>query len=91
VMEFLVGRDGAQSVADFEDGLKALKGKTAWTSGAWRFSETDLLPWNKLENTHRQIMALSQYLVTTVRNDPRRQFKLEPSPAHAERARRASG
>lgn len=91
VMEFLVGRDGAQSREDFAKGLAVLKEKTAWTSGVWKFSESEQLPWNRLENTHRQIMALSQYLVTTVRNDPRREFKLEPTAARAERNRRASG
>jgi DGQHR domain-containing protein len=92
VMEFLVGRDGALKEKEFERGLSTLKGKTAWTSGSWKFSESEQLPWNKLENTHRQIMALAQYLVGVVRSDPKLQFKLEPSPAEsAGRARRASG
>jgi len=90
VMEFLVGRDGAQTRDDFERGLSVLKGRTAWTSGSWRFSEAEQLPWNKLENTHRQIRALAQYLVTVVRSDARREFKLESPTTAANVGRRAS-
>jgi hypothetical protein len=69
VMELLVGRDGAQSQEDFERGLSVLKGHTAWTSGSWRFSDSEEVPWNKLENTSRQISALSQHLVSMVRRE----------------------
>jgi DGQHR domain-containing protein len=91
VMELLVGRDGAQTRKEFARGLASLKGRTAWTSGSWKFSESEQLPWNRLENTHRQIVALAHYLVTVVRSDPRREFKLEPVPSNEGRAaRRAS-
>lgn len=91
VMELLVGRDGARTKKEFARGLLTLKGRTAWTSGSWKFSESELLPWNKLENTHRQIVALTHYLVTVVRSDPRREFKLEAAPSNESRAaRRAS-
>ena len=76
VMELLVGRDGAQSREEFARGLSVLKGHTAWTSGSWRFSDSEEVPWNKLENTSRQISALSQHLVSIVRRESQREFKL---------------
>lgn len=88
VMELLVGRDGAQTREEFARGLGPLVGRTAWTSGSWQFSNAELVPWNKLENTHRQIMALAQHLVSIVRSDSRREFKLEPSPTEKARERR---
>ena len=76
VMELLVGRDGAQSSDEFARGLSVLKGHTAWTSGSWRFSDSEEVPWNKLENTSRQISALAQHLVSIVRRESQREFKL---------------
>jgi len=86
VMELLVGRDGAQTREEFTRGITALQGKTAWSSGSWKFSQTEQLPWNKLENTHHQIMALAQYLVAIVRSDSKREFRLEPSPGREARS-----
>jgi DGQHR domain-containing protein len=73
VMELLVGRDGARSEQDFIDGLSVLEGRTAWTKGSWRFSETDIVAWNRLENTPRQVKLLSQHLVSIVRRESRRE------------------
>jgi DGQHR domain-containing protein len=67
VMETIAARYGASSAADFAEGLKLLKGRTAWTSGCWQFSDTERVPWNAVENTPRQIMALAQHLVGIVR------------------------
>jgi DGQHR domain-containing protein len=67
VMETIAARHGASTAEEFADGLKALKGRTAWTSGYWQFSETERVPWNAIENTPRQIMALAQHLVGIVR------------------------
>jgi hypothetical protein len=67
VMELLIAREGARTQQDFERGLSVLKGKTAWTSGAWHFSDSEVVPWNSIENTPRQIMALSQHLLSLVR------------------------
>jgi len=75
VMELLVGRDGAQNKEDFARGLSVLRGHTAWTSGVWHFSDTEATPWNKLENTSRQINGLAHYLVSIVRHESRREFK----------------
>jgi hypothetical protein len=67
VMEIIVARTGASDTPQFEAGLACLRGHTAWTSGAWKFSDQEVVPWNSIENTPRQIMALSQHLVTIVR------------------------
>jgi DGQHR domain-containing protein len=67
VMETIAARNGATTAAEFAEGLKMLKGKTAWTSGYWQFSDTERIPWNAIENTPRQIMALAQHLVSMVR------------------------
>lgn len=71
VMELLVTRDRARTRRDFARGLAALHGRTAWTSGSWRFSDSEELPWNRLENTNRQIMALAHHLVDLVRRNSR--------------------
>ncbi len=67
VMETIAARHGASTAAEFAEGLKPLKGRTAWTSGFWQFSDTERVPWNAVENTPRQIMTLAQYLVSIVR------------------------
>jgi len=72
VMELLVARDGAATRSDFERGLSVLVGKTAWTAGHWKFSSTERVPWNGIENTPRQIMALGQHLISLVRHTPKK-------------------
>lgn len=67
VMETIAARHGATTAAEFADGLKVLKGRTAWCSGYWQFSETEKVPWNAIENTPRQIMMLAQHLVGVIR------------------------
>jgi DGQHR domain-containing protein len=76
VMELLVGRDGAREREDFIRGLSVLRGHTAWTSGCWHFPDAGIVPWNKLENTSRQIHGLAQHLVSIVRRESDREFKL---------------
>jgi DGQHR domain-containing protein len=71
VMELIVARDAAASREDFERGLAGLKGRTAWTSGYWQYSSQEQVAWNSIENTPRQIMALAQHLVSTVRRASR--------------------
>jgi DGQHR domain-containing protein len=70
VMELLYARDGARDRACFRRGLAALKGRTAWTQGSWRFSDTEVVPWNGVQNVQRQIMGLAQHLVTVVKRSP---------------------
>lgn len=91
VMELLVGRDGAQKKEDFVRGLSVLQGQTAWTCGSWRFSETEAIPWNKLENNSRQIHALAQHMVSIVRRESQKEFELvalAPTEEPKRRARR---
>ena len=76
VMELMAGRDGAHRKEDFVRGLSVLQGHTAWTSGCWRFSDTEAIPWNRLENNSRQINGLAQHLVSIVRRESRGEFKL---------------
>jgi DGQHR domain-containing protein len=76
VMELLVGRDGARTKDEFARGLSVLREHTAWTSGSWQFSSEEQVPWNKLENTSRQIHALAQFLVSIVRREAQREFRL---------------
>jgi DGQHR domain-containing protein len=71
VMELIVARDAASTREQFERGLGALKGHTAWTSGYWQFSPSEQVAWNSIENTPRQIMALAQHLVSVVRRASR--------------------
>jgi len=54
-----------------------LRGHTAWSSGAWRFSDGEALPWNGLGNKNQQIMALAEHLVSAVRKHPLHRFRLE--------------
>jgi DGQHR domain-containing protein len=70
VMELLYARDGARDRAAFRRGLAVLKGRTAWTQGYWKFSDTEIVPWNGIENVQRQIMGLAQYLVMVVKRSP---------------------
>ncbi len=76
VMELLVGREGAQTHDEFAQGLSVLRGHTAWTSGSWQFSESERVPWDKLENTSRQVSRLAQHLVSVARRELSREFKL---------------
>ena len=77
VMETLVARTGASTAEQFCTGLACLKGRTYWTSGSWKFGDDEVIPWNHLENTPRQVMALAQHLVSIVR---RHQAKNEVQP-----------
>jgi DGQHR domain-containing protein len=67
VMETIAARHGATTASEFAAGLQPLKGRTAWTSGYWQFSDAERVPWNAIENTPRQIMSLAQHLVRLVR------------------------
>lgn len=67
VMEFLYACEGAQDRAAFGRGLSVLKGRTAWTSGSWKFGDSEVVPWNAIQNLPRDILALAQHLVTVVK------------------------
>src|SRR5262249_11061260 len=67
VMETLYSRSGSSAVSDFKKGLAPLIGKTAWTSGAWRFVDGSVVRWDEVENTPKQIQRLALHLVGIVK------------------------
>jgi hypothetical protein len=71
VMDLLWERNGARNEVAFREGLKCLVGHTAWTSGSWRFTENEVVPWNAIQNVDRQINGLAHYLVNVVRRSVR--------------------
>lgn len=77
VMDEIYARKHSSSVEAFVDGLKPLVGRTAWTQGQWRFSSDDVVPWDHIENTPRQMLQLASHLVSLLRADvrPKRQTK----------------
>lgn len=72
VMEVLVLLDAAQTSDEFVDGLKVLKGKTAWTGGEWNFGNGDHRHWKAIQNVNRDIIMLAQHLIGIVRADIKR-------------------
>lgn len=71
VMDEIFARNHSSSVASFVDGLQPLVGRTAWSEGQWRFSADEVVPWNRVENTSRQIVQLTHHLVAIVRQAPK--------------------
>lgn len=69
VMETLYFRNSARTRAEFVHGLRSLEGKTAWTSGVWNFAIDDIRPWNRVQNTRREIAQLAEYLIRIVKSD----------------------
>jgi len=67
VMEHLYARQHARTFAEFRDGLKALVGCTAWTAGSWAFGAEDRRPWNRVQNTNRDIRLLTDYLLRVLK------------------------
>ena len=71
-MEFLHGVNGAEDRADFVAGLRPLVGRTAWTSGAWRFDD-EIRTWNGLQNVPADLRKLSLHLVGVLRRAQKRE------------------
>lgn len=67
VMDEIYARSHATSKKAFVDGLAPLVGRTAWTEGHWEFADGEVVSWNHIENTPRQIQQLSEHLVGIVR------------------------
>jgi len=67
VMEHLHNTTGASKSSVFADGLKALKGKTAWTEGYWEFGHDSRRPWNSLQFVPRDYLELGHYLVKIIK------------------------
>lgn len=79
VMEILAERVDARSVEDFEAGLACLKGRTAWTSGAWAFDGEERR-WNSIQNINRDIALLTYHLTSIVKADLRAKRRPAPAP-----------
>jgi DGQHR domain-containing protein len=67
VMDHLYYAEGALHSSQFRPGLEALKPYTAWTSGQWPLTESDVRPWNGIQNTPSDIDALTRYLVASIK------------------------
>ncbi len=66
VMDFLNGVTGAATRDEFANGLRLLKGKTAWCEGEWEFG-VERRRWNGLQNVPADIRQLSLYLVQVLK------------------------
>lgn len=69
VMEHLHSTTGAAKSAEFIEGLKVLKGKTAWTQGYWEFSPDSRRPWNAIQFVPRDYQELAHYLVRLLKQN----------------------
>ncbi|MFW7270007.1 DGQHR domain-containing protein DpdB [Gluconacetobacter sp. Hr-1-5] len=74
VMEVLAARTDAKSVEDFREGLECLRGRTAWTGGAWEIGG-EVRRWNSLQNVNRDVALLKHYLVSIVKADLRQRAR----------------
>lgn len=71
VMETLALHARARDWYQFKEGIECLVGQTAWTSGEWRLGD-EVRTWRSIQNVNRDIMALAQYLVSSVRANMRK-------------------
>lgn len=73
VMDHLFFSAKARTTEDFKFGLSLLEGKTAWTSGEWKFGteEKHWRAWNDLQNLSRDWMALTSYLISVLKKAQR--------------------
>jgi DGQHR domain-containing protein len=80
VMEVLALLDGARKADEFKVGLEPLKGRTAWTSGAWDFGGGDVRHWKAIQNLNRDVVSLAHYLISVVRAGIRDRRAAPPAP-----------
>lgn len=66
VMDFLNSVKGATSRDEFANGLRLLKGKTAWSEGEWEFG-AERRRWNGLQNVPADVRQLSLHLVQVLK------------------------
>jgi hypothetical protein len=66
VMDFLNTVTGAATRDEFANGLRLLKGKTAWSEGEWDFG-AERRRWNGLQNVPADIRQLSLHLVQVLK------------------------
>ena len=63
--------EGIPSRRLFGEHLSLIAGECHWTSGAWPLAPDDVRRWNELQNTPRDIRALSDYIVRLYRRTVR--------------------
>jgi len=54
---------GLPDVEQFRQNLQPLRDVCRWTDGYWDFGPGDQRKWNEIENTHRDIQLLANYLL----------------------------
>jgi len=70
--------DGTPQARSFQEHLRLIADDCAWTSGVWEIAPGDTRRWNELQNTPKDIKALTDHLVRIYRQRVR-----EPVPAAA--------
>ncbi|UEM07112.1 DGQHR domain-containing protein (plasmid) [Skermanella rosea] len=80
VMEHLAILDGARKWDEFAAGMGCLQGRTAWSSGEWRFADDDVRHWKAIQNLNKDIVTLAHYLQAIVRADMRSRKTPRPAP-----------
>jgi DGQHR domain-containing protein len=79
VMEHLAVLDGARKWDKFATGMACLQGRTAWSSGEWRFAKDDVRHWRAIQNLNKDIVTLAHYLQGIVRAAMRSKRQREKS------------
>ena len=54
---------GLPGVEQFRQDLEPLREVCRWTDGYWAFGPGDQRKWNEIQNTHRDIQLLANYLL----------------------------
>ena len=69
-MEVLYSIHGARTRQEFAEKLSCMteEGACAWTSGIWYFTEQEMRPWDRIQNTSSDIRLLSDYIVRLARD-----------------------
>ena len=70
-METLALLDEARTWDKFAHGIAALIGRTAWTSGEWKFGD-EVRNWRSVQNINKDINTLTHYLDSIIRKDIRK-------------------
>jgi len=63
VMETIYSRTSKPAYRTFVKALNPLRKHVAWTSGKWHLPHGEILKWDQIENTPRQIQKLAIHLV----------------------------
>lgn len=78
-ISYQLREEGVPSHRLFCEHLALVAPDCHWTSGAWPLASDDVRRWNELQNTPRDIRALSDYIVRSYR----RKVRVEPAVAVA--------